>query len=49
MKLLTVSREQLRQQKEALAEQMRTKDMESDKMRRKCEEMSRLVENMTMA
>eukprot|EP00347_Sterkiella_histriomuscorum_P013860 403363090 len=49
MKLLTVSREQLRQQKDALTEQMRTKDMESDKLRRKCEEMSRLVENMTVA
>ena len=49
MKLLTVTREQFRQQKEALAEQLRERDEECDKLKRRMVDMSRLVDSMCVA
>ena len=49
MKLLTVTREQFRQQKEALSEQLRERDEECDKLKRRMVDMSRLVDSMCVA
>ena len=49
MKLLTVTREQFRQQKEALAEQLKERDTEAEQMRRRLVDMSRLVDSMCVA
>ncbi|CDW91378.1 UNKNOWN [Stylonychia lemnae] len=49
MKLLTVSREQNRQQKETLQEQLKLRDGELDKLRKKVEEQNRLMDSMCMA
>lgn len=49
MKLLTVSREQFRQQKEALADKLKDRDAELERMKKKLSEMTRLVDSMTVA
>jgi chromosome segregation ATPase len=49
MKLLTVTREQFRQQKEALAEKLKDRDSEIDKLNRRLIEMNRLVDSMCVA
>ena len=49
MKLLTVTREQFRQQKEALAEKLNDRDAEIDKLNRRLIEMNRLVDSMCVA
>ena len=49
MKLLTVTREQFRQQKEAIAEQLKQRDAEIDKMKRRMMDMNRLVDSMCVA
>jgi len=49
MKLLTVTREQFRQQKEALAEKLKDRDGEIDKLNRRLIEMNRLVDSMCVA
>lgn len=49
MKLLTVTREQFRQQKEALTEQLKVRDEECDKMKRRMVDMNRLVDSMCVA
>jgi hypothetical protein len=49
MKLLTVTREQFRQQKEALAETLRERDEECDKLRRRMVDLNRLVDSMCVA
>lgn len=49
MKLLTVTREQFRQQKEALTEQLKVRDEECDRMKRRMVDMNRLVDSMCVA
>ncbi len=49
MKLLTVTREQFRQQKEALADQLKLRDSEIDKLKRRLMDMTRLVDSMCVA
>jgi chromosome segregation ATPase len=49
MKLLTVTREQFRQQKEQLAEKLKDRDSEIDKLNRRLIEMNRLVDSMCVA
>ena len=49
LKLLTVSREQLRQQKEVLAVQFRDRDSENERLKKKVEELTRLCDSMCMA
>ncbi len=49
MKLLTVTREQFRQQKESLAEKLKDRDSEIDRLKKKLSEMTRLVDSLTVA
>lgn len=49
MKLLTVTREQFRQQKESLTEKLKDRDSEIDKLNRRLIEMNRLVDSMCVA
>lgn len=49
MKLLTVTREQFRQQKEMLAETLKTRDDEIDNLKRRMVDMNRLVDSMCVA
>jgi hypothetical protein len=49
MKLLTVTREQFRQQKEQLADQLKQRDSEIDKLKRRLMDMNKLVDSMTVA
>lgn len=49
MKLLTVTREQFRQQKESLAEKLKDRDTEIDKLNRRLLDMNRLVDSMCVA
>jgi len=49
MKLLNVTREQFRQQKEALTEKLKQRDTEIDRLKRRLMDMNRLVDSMTVA
>jgi len=49
MKLLTVSREQFRQQVEKLAEQLKDRDKELERVRVQLNDKNRLMDSMVMA
>jgi len=49
MKLLTVTREQFRQQKEALVTSLKERDAEVERLNKKLKEMTKLVDSMCIA
>lgn len=49
MKLLTVTREQFRQQKEALVISLKERDAEVERLNKKVKEMTKLVDSMCVA
>lgn len=49
MKLLTVSREQFRQQKEDLQDKLKVRDAEVDRLNKRLIDMNRLVDSMCVA
>jgi multidrug resistance efflux pump len=49
MKLLTVTREQFRQQKEAMAVCIKERDAEIDRLSKKLKDMTKLVDSMCVA